>query len=150
MLPKLHFKLAEVAADWSQLAGCVITENDILSIAADSLLPYVLLNQGVNLTYVQELQHPTLSLHFFTSSPIPIESENDQIAGEFIGRLFVDADQISKVIKNGFIKIFVGYDTDTMRVFYFVNPVKVYKRDLILTAENKMQFEARYFGVQHD
>jgi len=151
MLEKLHFTLPEVAAEWSQFADRNITENDILTIAAYTLVPYVLLSKDIKVTHQQEQKHPSLSLHFYTSSPLPIKNANGHPYSEFIGRLFVDADHVLKILENGHVDVLVGCDTDTMCVFHFVNPVKVTKNDLVVTSENKALFEARYLGVRnHD
>lgn len=150
MLKKLQYPLPEVAAEWSQITDRHFSENDILKIAADALLPYVLKSQGIKLTNQQMLQHPALNLHFYSATQIAIKNENGQPDGAFMGRLFIDADHVAKIIKDGYVDVLVGYDTDTMQVFHFAKPVKVAKDDLVVTAENKALFEARYLGMHHD
>lgn len=144
MLKKLHFTLIEVAIDWSTLTGRKITDDDILRIAADTGLPFVLQAQGVKLSLDQAMQHPSLPLHYYTSQPISLKNENGELTGTFFGRVFIDADQIVRVIKYGYVMLNVGYDTDTMQVLHFAKPVKVRRGDLVVTTESKAEFERKF------
>jgi hypothetical protein len=144
MLHKLQFTLPEVAAEWSHLTGRTITEINILQIAAHSLLPHVLLAQGVKLNAKQERQHPRIALHFYTSAPIQLKATCVQSSREFVGRIFIDVGQVVRIIKHGYVMLDVGHDTDTLEILHFVHSLKIRRGDLVVTAANKAAFEAEF------
>lgn len=147
MLHKLQFTLREVAAEWSRFTGRTVNEIDILQIATHSLLPHVLLAQGIKLNARQERKHPSLALHFYTPHSIKLKPETGKTTGEFIGRIFVDVDQLAQIMEHGYIMVGIGYDTDTMQILHFVQPIKMRRGDLVVTAANKAAFEVEFLGV---
>jgi hypothetical protein len=144
MLHKLQFTLPEVATEWSQLTGCTLTETDLLRIAADSLLPYVLLSQGIKLSAEELRRHPSIALHFYTSAPIQLKATCVQLSREFVGRVFIDVGHVARIIKHGYVMLDIGYDTDTLQILHFVHPLKIRRGDLVVTAANKTAFETEF------
>lgn len=147
MLKPLHYNLLAVAEDWTAITGRNFTVDEILNIAADSLLPSDLQLQGVKLRDDEESNHPKLKLHFHINFSVPTQNENGEPCGEFSGRIFIDAAQIKRIITHGFVMLSDGHDTDAMQVLHFASPVKVRRGDLIVTAANKDEFERNYLGV---
>ncbi len=147
MLNKLHYTIPEVATEWSTLTGRRITEDDILRIASDTGLPWVLMAQGVKLSFDELMQHPSLSLHAYIRKTVEINDGNDMPNTSFSGRIFIDCDQVALIINQGFVILDIGHDIDNMRVLRFAKPLKLQLDDLVITAANKTKFEALFSGV---